>query len=123
MNMTYNGTIAMPANYAVVTAEEMTYVDGGWSIKFNPTKKWGIYTGADVTLTATVSDCAWIAAAGGAFTATVAGLALAVPGAGPVLALKATVIGGAFVSFAATVVATNDRASKKTFTCTKHIGL
>ncbi len=33
MEMTYNGTLVMPANYAVVNEEEMTYVDGGWRIK------------------------------------------------------------------------------------------
>ena len=29
MEMTYNGTLMMPANYAVVNEEEMTYVEGG----------------------------------------------------------------------------------------------
>lgn len=31
MEMTYNGTLVMPANYAVVNEEEMTYVEGGAS--------------------------------------------------------------------------------------------
>ncbi len=29
MEMIYNGTLAMPANYTSVTEEEMTYVEGG----------------------------------------------------------------------------------------------
>ena len=29
MTMTYDGTMVMPNNYAVVTEDEMTYVDGG----------------------------------------------------------------------------------------------
>ncbi len=29
MTMTYDGTMVMPKNYAVVTEDEMTYVDGG----------------------------------------------------------------------------------------------
>ena len=31
MEMCYNGTLVMPNNYAVVTEEEMTYVEGGIS--------------------------------------------------------------------------------------------
>ena len=31
MTMTYDGTMVMPKNYAVVTEDEMTYVDGGMS--------------------------------------------------------------------------------------------
>jgi hypothetical protein len=30
MTMTYDGTMVMPKNFAVVTEDEMTYVDGGW---------------------------------------------------------------------------------------------
>ena len=30
MTMTYDGTMVMPKNYAVVTEDEMTYVDGGY---------------------------------------------------------------------------------------------
>ena len=30
MTMTYDGTMVMPKNYAVVTEDEMTYVDGGF---------------------------------------------------------------------------------------------
>lgn len=29
MEMTYNGTLTMPANFAALDAEEMTYVEGG----------------------------------------------------------------------------------------------
>ena len=29
MKMNYNGTLTMPANFAALDAEEMTYVDGG----------------------------------------------------------------------------------------------
>ena len=30
METNYNGTLVMPANYAVVDNDEMMYVDGGW---------------------------------------------------------------------------------------------
>lgn len=30
MEMTYNGTLTMPANFAALEEEEMTYVDGGY---------------------------------------------------------------------------------------------
>jgi len=30
MTMTYDGTMVMPKNFAVVTEDEMTYVDGGY---------------------------------------------------------------------------------------------
>ena len=52
--------------------------------------------------------------------ATIAGLLLTIPGIGGALALKAAVAGGAFVAFAATIVATNDRTCKKRFS-KKHI--
>ena len=32
MEMCYNSELVMPKNFAVVNAEEMTYVDGGWSL-------------------------------------------------------------------------------------------
>lgn len=32
MTMTYDGTMVMPKNYAVVTEDEMTYVDGGGTV-------------------------------------------------------------------------------------------
>lgn len=35
MEMTYSGTLMMPANYAVVNEEEMTYVDGGWNYSYS----------------------------------------------------------------------------------------
>ena len=38
MEMCYNGELVMPKNYAVVSEEEMTYVDGGWCID---THWWG----------------------------------------------------------------------------------
>ena len=31
MEMSYNGALVMPGNYAVVSNEEMEYIDGGWS--------------------------------------------------------------------------------------------
>jgi len=40
MTMTYDGTMVMPKNYAVVTEDEMTYVDGG------------VYSSANMTLKA-----------------------------------------------------------------------
>jgi hypothetical protein len=66
---------------------------------------------------------AWITGAGGAMVATLAGLALTIPGIGCALALKAAVVGGVLVGFAATVVATNDRANKSTFRKTVYLGL
>ncbi len=43
MEMIYNGTLAMPANYTSVTEEEMTYVEGGGrasvTVKFGLTEK------------------------------------------------------------------------------------
>ena len=122
MTMTYDGTMVMPKNFAVVTEDEMTYVDGGWNIRFDPTKRFGIYSGVNVTLTASVADCAWIIAAGAAFTAVLGSLGVAIPVIGPIIAIKSVIIGAAFVSFAATIVATNDKACKKTFTVTHHIG-
>ena len=112
----------MPSNYAVVNDNEMEYVEAGGKLKFKATKRWGFYTGVDVTLTATVSDCAWIIAAGAAFIATVGSLGLTIPVIGPIISLKGVIIGSAFVAVAATIVATNDRACRKTFTITKHIG-
>jgi len=40
MTMTYDGTMVMPKNYAVVTEDEMTYVDGGYEKEYH---LWGIY--------------------------------------------------------------------------------
>lgn len=40
MEMCYDGTLVMPKNYAVVSEEEMTYVDGGWAVE---THWWGYY--------------------------------------------------------------------------------
>ncbi len=34
MTMTYDGTMVMPKNFAVVTEDEMTYVDGGDAANF-----------------------------------------------------------------------------------------
>lgn len=33
MEMCYDGALVMPKNYAVVTEEEMTYVEGGGTLK------------------------------------------------------------------------------------------
>lgn len=35
MEMCYDGTLVMPANYAVVSEDEMTYVDGGAQVYLN----------------------------------------------------------------------------------------
>ena len=44
MEMCYNGTLVMPQNYAVVTEDEMTYVEGGgfWQSVAYYTVKYGI---------------------------------------------------------------------------------
>ena len=123
MEMCYNSELVMPNNYVVINEEEMTYVDGGWDLKWNVTKTWGIPTGVNVTLTATVSECAWIVAAGAAFAGVCGAAGLAVPVVGPIIATKGFIIGSAFVAFAATIVATHDKACSTKFSCTKHIGL
>ena len=122
METCYAGAIAMPSSYAVMDEEEMMYTQGGWNLKFTPTKKCGLYTGVDVVLNATVSDCAWIVASSATFCATLGALGLPILVIGPVISTKAFIIGAAFVAFAATVVATNDMACGKSFTCKKHIG-
>lgn len=38
MEMTYNGTLTMPANFAALDAEEMTYVEGGYNEYYFRTK-------------------------------------------------------------------------------------
>ena len=38
MTMTYDGTMVMPKNYAVVTEDEMTYVEGGGTLTITITK-------------------------------------------------------------------------------------
>lgn len=38
MEMCYNGALVMPSNYAVVSNDEMEYVDGGFYISYNSIK-------------------------------------------------------------------------------------
>lgn len=38
MEMCYNGAMVMPSNYAVVSNDEMEYVDGGFYISYNSIK-------------------------------------------------------------------------------------
>ncbi len=38
MEMCYEGALVMPSNYAVMSEDEMTYVEGGWCIE---NKWWG----------------------------------------------------------------------------------
>lgn len=35
MEMCYDGTLVMPNSYAVMSEEEMTYVEGGWTYKYS----------------------------------------------------------------------------------------
>lgn len=44
MEMCYDGALVMPSNYAVMSEDEMMYVDGGWCVE----KKWW---GANIYLT------------------------------------------------------------------------
>ena len=38
MGMCYNGALVMPGSYAVMDEEEMTYVDGGGTLKVKASK-------------------------------------------------------------------------------------
>lgn len=124
MEMCYDGALVMPSGYAVMSDDEMMYVEGGWSLsaKVNKTKR-GIPRGVYITLTATVAEMAWITAAGAAFIGVLGACCASVPVVGPILASKAFAAGCAFVAVAATIVATNDRANKKKFSITKYIGV
>ena len=51
--MTYDGILVMPNNYAVVTEEEMTYVDGGYYMSNYDCK--GLAFAIGVTITASYS--------------------------------------------------------------------
>ena len=66
MEMCYNGALVMPSNYAVVTDNEMEYVEGGLSVKV---KWYGIqirYTSRDLQgmsyALAAGSGASWLAA-------------------------------------------------------------
>ena len=41
MEMCYDGALVMPSSYAVMDAEEMTYVEGG--VSWKTAKQWGKY--------------------------------------------------------------------------------
>ena len=38
MEMCYDGALVMPSSYAVMSEEEMTYVEGGWTYTLKKTK-------------------------------------------------------------------------------------
>ena len=123
MEMCYNGALVMPSSYAAMNEEEMTYVEAGWSIKAIVNKRKGVPVGALIALTATVSEMAWITAAGAACAAAVGACCAGVPVIGPILASKGFAAACGLVALAATIVATNDRACKKKFTITRYIGI
>lgn len=102
MEMTYNGTLTMPANFAALDAEEMTYVEGGMHIvkPFNSgyearawcngyaTDLWGIYFSG--------------VAVGGILGANVVGtFASIIPGAGTIVG---SIIGGVLGAWGASVL-------------------
>ena len=62
MTMTYDGTMVMPKNYAVVTEDEMTYVDGGVSFYLNSDR------------CATIATYAYMAGAAGAAACAIAAI-------------------------------------------------
>lgn len=116
--------LQLPSSYLDVDRDEMEYVDGGWNLSISGTKRvWGVPVGIYLTLSGTVADMAWITAAGAAFAGVIIGLALSAPGIGPVLALKAGLIASGFIAFAATIVATNDRANTARFSKTLYLGV
>jgi len=116
--------LQLPNSFVDVDSEEMEYVDGGWNLSISGTKTaLGVPVGIYLTLSGTVADMAWITAAGAAFVGVIIGLALTVPGIGPALALKAGLVASGFVAFAATVVATNDRANTSRFSTTLYLGI
>ena len=54
MEMCYDGKLVMPANCAVISEEEMTYVDGGWAIEPH---WWGYYVYLTNTETKLLNIC------------------------------------------------------------------
>ena len=55
MEMCYDGTLVMPDNYAVVSEDEMTYVDGGMFII--PSNSASTTTTTKVSVTLSASQC------------------------------------------------------------------
>ncbi len=57
MEMCYDGTLVMPSSYAVMSEDEMTYVEGGYTVTKNLT---GIHLRMSGTETAQfLSDASW----------------------------------------------------------------
>ena len=124
MEMCYDGTLVMPANYAVVSEDEMTYVDGGWDIDFSVKKSaCGIPKGVTVYFTGTVSEMAWVAASTAALAGILGACSINVPLIGPYLALKSVQVACGIAALAATIVATNDKACSTRFTVEKYLGI
>jgi hypothetical protein len=107
MEMIYNGTLAMPANYTSVTEEEMTYVEGGGrasvTIKFglNENVRKAIFNTGVTVLTGLVT---------GAITA-----ALGATGVGAVLIPVAI---SAAVGLAGTIIADRNIKGNRYYSCT-----
>ena len=63
MTMTYDGTMVMPKNYAVVTEDEMTYVEGGGTLKYSVSFRFtdalcqAAYAGGISTVIGTITAC------------------------------------------------------------------
>ncbi len=60
MDMCYDGALVMPSNYAVMSEEEMTYVEGGGSITINRTTIKKALASIWATISG-VSTMAWLA--------------------------------------------------------------
>ena len=63
MTMTYDGTMVMPKNFAVVTEDEMTYVEGGGTLKYSVSFRFtdalcqAAYAGGISTVIGTITAC------------------------------------------------------------------
>ena len=86
MEMTYNGTLVMPANYAVVNEEEMTYVEGGGF--FDAVKEFASGIGLTITSLSLLSGASATTVAGTAVTTAL----VATPGG--LMVLGICVVGG-----------------------------
>lgn len=80
MEMCYDGTLVMPANYAVVSEDEMTYVDGGMFIIPSNSASTTTTTTTKVSVTLSASQCnelaAVLAIGGGGGTIATAAISL-----------------------------------------------
>ena len=93
MEMCYDGTLVMPANYAVVSEDEMTYVDGGFYMTHEDCQIFVMALGLTVSSNAPAIATA-ISAMGGTGLATLAG-------SGPGLGLIVGIVGVGYLTIQA----------------------